>query len=339
MSDYGALNARARGLSAHLFTRGELEGLAGQPGLEALARALQHSPRLGAAVPEIESIWALELVLRRAATRHLRTLSRWGPEEAALEVFFASLDRRNIRSMLRGAVQAAPAESRLNGLLPTPGLPERVLTELARQPTVAAVTGHLFALGRPEAHWLLPFTKEAEPALFSLELALLKAWAERATRAAKQGDAHLRAFVAERLDVALIVFVLLLASGPRDVDPATCFIEGGRHLDRALFLEAAKSETRRLAAIALDRGLALTPLRPLLKAQNDNPAQVEQAALALELERQRAAAKRDPLSSAPLMHFLLRLEAQSVDLVRLAWAASLGAPPALTRAELVTPWK
>jgi hypothetical protein len=56
------------------------------------------------------------------------------------------------------------------------------------------------------------------------------------------------------------------------------------------------------------------------------------------LDVQRRAARLDPLGSAPFVLFLLRLQAQSTDLRRLAWGAALGAPADLLRSELVTSW-
>jgi vacuolar-type H+-ATPase subunit C/Vma6 len=336
--DFVAAGVRARGLLAHLLSRAELESLAAQEPTQLLL-SLGRSPELSGSTAEGPQEQRLERALRLTARRHLATLARWEGSGPGLEVFAAEQDRRSLRTLLRGALQGAPAERRLSGLLPTQTLPERVLLELARQPTPAALVSHLFVLGHPDGERLLPLTsKHAQPELFALELVLLQGFAARATRGARGGDETLRAFVAHRLDALNAQNAMLLGASP-DVEPDRCFVPGGELLGREDFLAAAKARTPDGAAARLERALAHTPLARLVEPQAAVDAgRLERRAFVLSLEEARRASRLEPSGSGPVLLFLLRLEAMARDVRRLAWGAFLHAPPSLLKAELVTPW-
>ena len=329
------VGARARGLGGRLLRRGELEELAGLD-LDALARALVRDGRLEAIGTPVTPA-AIESAARRTAAAHLRVLERWAGAGPTLEVLWAEEERRSLRALLRGALEGAPSEARVAGLVPTPLLPEGALVALSREPTPAKVAAHLVILSHPEAARVRDATAGEHPVLLDLELALVRGMTERLRRAARSGDANLREHAASLVDVANAEMALMLTSGPRDVPPKACFVDGGRWLARAAFERAAAAETAGECAARLSKALADTPIAPALGGTAD-PAALEVAALRVALERQRSAARLDPLGSATLLRFLLRVRAQGMDLVRLAWGASLGAPAELVRPELVTPW-
>ncbi len=326
-------DARARGLSTRLFRREELEALAGLD-VRALANALARSGRLepiDGATPA-----AIESAARRTAAKHLRVLSRWG-SRPALEVFFAEQDRRNVCALLRGAVAGTPSDERAAGLVPTPLLPERAIVALAREPTAARVAAHLVVLGHPSASRILSLASRAQPVLFELDLALLRDFAERAERSARHGDRDLRDFVAWTLDTQNATFALELVASPRDVDPKDCFVEGGS-IEEAAFLDACATDSEIACAEHLSRAIAMTSLARAVRDSGGDATRLERASLSACIDHARHRARLDPLSSAPLLGFLLRLVAMTSDLRRLAWGASLGAPAALVRSELATPW-
>jgi vacuolar-type H+-ATPase subunit C/Vma6 len=332
-----ALVARAKGLATHLLSRATLERLASADGLVSFARDLRH---LGAdldPIDETADVTAIDRAVGRTAARHLHTLARWPHRRpGALDLFAADQERRALRALLRGAVQGAPAAQRLAGLLPTPRLPLRALTELARQPSAAGVVRQLVLLGHPDAPGLLPLVRQAQPDLLPIEIALLRAFAGRATAAAR-GDRHVRAYVHERIDLGNAQNALLIAGGPRDVTPGDCFVDGGRWLPREPFVSAASAVSVERALATLHRALAGSPLAAALPVLAGETGRLERQYLAGAFQRLHEAARREPLSAAPLLWVLLRLEAQSRDLRALAWGALLGAPPTLRRQELVTP--
>ncbi len=336
-----SLIARARGLATHLVGRETLEVLCQATDLPTFARELARVGGRLEPVGDHVDIAAVEQAVRRTAARHLRTLRPW--QEATpgvLDVFFAAQDRRALRALLRGAVQGAPAETRLAGLVPTPELPERALTELAHEATARAVVAHLVMLGHPDAARLVPVTAKAQPELFAIEVALLAGLAARASEAARAADRVTRDYVRETIDLGNAHDALLLVSGPKDhdVDAGTCFVEGGHWLSRAAFLSVAAAPSRPAAMGLLHAALARSPLAAVFAPGADDAAHVDRAFLGAWLARLAHDARLEPLGTAPLLRFLLRLEAQSRDLRAAAWGAVLQAPPVLRKQDLVTPW-
>ncbi len=336
--DLSTLDARARGLRTHLFRRAEIEQLAALD-LRSLASALSRSGKLSDPIAEPITPAAIEAALRKTASHHLSVLSTWARtgSSPALDVFYAEQDRRILRAMLRGAIQGAPTELRAAGLLPTPRLPERALAVLSHQPTAAGVAMHLVALRHPDADRLLALAARTQPVLFDLDLALLRGFAERSVASARAGDRNLRDVVAWRVDAANVETALAIAESPRDVAAQECFVEGGASVSRAAFAQACGTSTRVAAAESLGRSLAGRALGAVVRATGGDPRRFERASLAGLIAEQTKRSRTDPLSSAPLVSFLLRLEAQSVDLRRVAGGASLGAPASNLRLELVTP--
>jgi vacuolar-type H+-ATPase subunit C/Vma6 len=205
---------------------------------------------------------------------------------------------------------------------------------LAHEPTPRQVVTHLVLLSHPDASRLLPLVAPVHPSWFELEVALLAGFVERSGAAASR-DENLRDFVAQRVDLMNLATALLLASsGDGAHDAATCFVPGGRFVTKGLFMKAAAS---RAAGGVLVKGLEATPLEDLDAAAFGDPAQLEQAGLKLALAQQRRRFRIEPTGSAALMLYLLRLEAQSSDLFRIAWGVALGAPAALLQRTLVTP--
>jgi vacuolar-type H+-ATPase subunit C/Vma6 len=332
------LIARARGLIRHLVPRATLETLAECPDLSAFARGVA---RLGADLEPIGEPWDLagfERAVRQTAARHLATLARWQQgKTSAIGIFTDDLDRQSVRRLIRGAMIGAPAAARLEGLTPTPRLPERVLTELARQPSPSTVVGLLAALGHPDALALAPHVAATQPELFAIERTLLAGWAAR-SRAAAAGDRFLRDLVALRVDVGNAQVALLLASGPRDGDPSRAHVAGGRALTPQHLVTAAAAPTPGEALMVLQRALGGTALEPLLPAVPSEVESMDRRYLTYALGRLRERLRREPMDTAMLFRTLLRIEAQGRDLRALAWGAVLGTPSPLRKEALVTPW-
>jgi vacuolar-type H+-ATPase subunit C/Vma6 len=335
-----ALVARSRGVATHLVSREALESLAAAADVASLVHGLERMRADLEPVGDTLDLAAFELAVNRTAGRHLRTLLRWQPAQpGVLDVFIADQERRSLRALLRGALQGAPAAARMAGLLPTPTLPVAALTELARQASPSAVVAQLIALGYPDAPRLLPLVNKAQPELFAIDVALLRGLAARAGIVARLGDAVLRDFVHERLDIGNTQNALLLAGGPRDVDPGAAFVAGGRWLHPQAFAAAAASASRQECLARLTAALARTPLARMLPVVADDVTFPERFLLSSTMTRLTRAARLWPLGTAPILRVLLRIEAQSRDLRTLAWGVALGTPPALRRLELVTPWR
>jgi vacuolar-type H+-ATPase subunit C/Vma6 len=327
------LDARARGLATHLLTRPALDALAEAPDLAALAEALRRRDFPVEEGPATAA--ALELALRRAAAARLRILARWsGPRTTALTVLFEDEDRRSLRALLRGAVQGAPAEARLAGLIPTPTLPERALHELAKRDKPAAIAALLTAWRNPYGSALLPLASAAPPDLFRLEVVVNRTFAARASRAARN-TGLLAAYVRETIDVENAYTALVLAVEGKDVTPKDVFLPGGEHVSVVAFETAAAGDVpeamRRLAA-----SFAGTPLAQAFEPQAGDPARLEEAVLRIRVRALVRAMRTEPLGPAPLLAYALRLRAELVDLRRIIWGVALAAPRTALAEDLVT---
>jgi vacuolar-type H+-ATPase subunit C/Vma6 len=333
-----ALIARARGLLHHLVPRATLEALGDCPDVAAFSRGIS---RLGVDLEPVGEPWDLagfERAVRQTGARHLATLGRWQQAKAsAIDVFNDDIDRRAIRRMIRGAMIGAPVAARLDGLTPTARLPERVLTELAHQSSPSAVVGLLTVVGHPDALALAPLVSATQPELFAIDRTLLAGWAERSAALTRR-DAVLRELVALRIDVGNAQTALLLASGPRDLDPERAHVAGGKALTPAHFATAAVAPTGGEALNILQRRLAGTALEPLLPTVPSDIDAMERSYLVHALDRLGRHARQDPMATATLLRTLLRIETQGRDLRTLAWGAALGTPPARRKHALVTPW-
>lgn len=328
------LNARARGLGTHLLRREELDGLARLPDLAALGAALRargYPLEEGAAHPA-----ALELALRRVAAARLGVLARWcGPRAAVLTVLFEDEDRRSLRALLRGAVQRAPADARLAGLIPTPALPERVLGELAALPAPGAIATLLTAWGNPYGPPLLPLASATEPDLFTLEVVINRTFAQRATRAARRTPL-LAAYVGEVVDLENAYSALLLVSEGRDVVPKEVFLPGGRRIAIAEFELAASAGDPAAAGGILAAAFEDTPLAPPFTQLSHDAVDLEDAVLRARIRRLVRTSRAQPLGPAPLLTYALRVRAEAVDVQRLIWGRALGVSPASLVNELVS---
>ena len=328
------LDARARGLATHLLTQAELDVLTQAPDLAALAEELGRRDYLVEEGPA--TAVALELALRRAAAARLRILARWaGPRVAALAVWFEDEDRRSLRALLRGAVQGAPADERLAGLIPTPTLPERALRELARQNKPGAIAALLTAWRNPYGSTLLPEASAAQPDLLRLELLLNRTFAGRATRAARN-TGLLAAFVRETIDLENAYTALVLATEGKDVTAKEAFLQGGERLSIAAFEVAAATGEAAEAMRRLAASFAATPLAQVFGRRAGDPGRLEEAVLRIRVRALVRAMRTEQLGPAPLLAYALRLRAELIDLRRIIWGLALAAPRAALVQDLVT---
>jgi vacuolar-type H+-ATPase subunit C/Vma6 len=332
-----ALVARARGLAAHLLTRAALEALADADSLDALGRSLS---RLGTRIDPLADgadVLAVERAAEHTANRHFWTLYRWQERPPGiLDVFAAHQDRRSVRALLRGAVQGTPPAARLDGLMPTPSLPPTVLTALAHQVSPASLMQQLVMLGHASARLLLPLVAPSQPDLLGIDLALLRAFAARAAKAAAHADQPLREFVATVIDLGNAETALVAAGEPRDTDAVDLFVAGGQSLPADVFTAAIGAGSAQALAV-LSRALAHSLLAPALPHAAGDAIDLDRRFLTAMLSRLGRLCRLEPLSSAPVLRVLLLMEAQTRDLRTAAWGVALGVPAAVRRQHLVTP--
>jgi vacuolar-type H+-ATPase subunit C/Vma6 len=337
MTSWVDLNARARGLGTHLLGRAALESLARARELPAIAAELE---RRGYPVEESArgSAAGLELTARRVIAARFHTLVRWaGTRTATLAVLFEDEDRRSIAALLRGAVQRAPAELRLSGLVPTPELPERALQELARQPGPGPVVALLGAWRHPLAPPPLVDAGRPHPDLLQVETALSRAFTARALSAARSAGRRgpLFRYVQRVIDIENACVTLIL-SEEKDARLADLWLPGGRSISAELAARAQATGAALAAGRILAAGFAGTRLAAVFAQPGAHPGGLESAILAARIAEQAALALTAPLSPAPLLAFALRLRAEALDIRRIVWGVSLGAPAPSLLEQLVT---
>jgi vacuolar-type H+-ATPase subunit C/Vma6 len=318
-----ALLVRAAGLSAHLLPRETLTRLAAVPDLAALGRELAA---LGVPLPAQQPSAAdIELGLRRRAAAQLRTLARWDTSGAVVPVLMAEFERRALRALVRGLVEGVGSAARLEGVLPTPGFPERALQELAKQPAFGGLVALLTTWRSPWAPALAELHGNP-PDLVEVELALARALAMRLQAAGKRAGGVLRDYVRESLDLENLAAALLLAGGELERAPETHFHSDGAWLDQETFRAAATAESRSLAASGLAAACPVPALAERIVVLAEDPVALERGLAAWRRGAWSTRARLEPLSAAPLLAYVLSLEAETRTLQRLVWATALGAP-------------
>lgn len=330
------LNSRISGLSSRLLKRTQLEMLSQARDLVGLAVALENSGLLPPGFAERSSPGALDLAVRRVAAERMRVLAQWSRERAdCLAVIFEDEDRRSLRAIFRGAYQGAPSEARMAGLIPTPTLPEKVLDELAHQPTTAEVVTLLVLWKNPYGRPLRKEARAAQPDLFKLELSLNQTFAERASSAARIAGPELEEHVAQIIDIENAFAALVLAEQGQDVQPARCFISGGRRLEYVKFRNAAYAGGASQAGAVIAAAFSSTLFAEAFRGMAGDPAGLEEEVLALQVKDARREALRDPLGPMSAVAYALRLRGESLDLRRIIWGVALDAPRELLFSDLI----
>lgn len=331
----GDINTRARGLRTHLLQSQDFERLARVGTLAALHRELSARGFSRADAPATPA--SLERELRRRAAEQMNVLARWASEGRAdvLAVLLEDEDRRSIQAIVRGAAQGAAAEARMSGLVPTTHLSERALRVLASQPTPADVVRMLVLWNHPFGPPLVPTVAESHPSLLHVEVALERAFAERALQRASQGGKQLVDYVQQVIDV-MNVWSALLHFPERD--PAIIdrvFIEGGRWLGRDAFEALWKLESLASVHGRIGWEVRASPLAEAFASEPQSITELDAAVLRAQIAWQHRCIRLDPSGAAPIIAFALELRAEVLNLRRILWGIALEAPAALIQAELV----
>jgi vacuolar-type H+-ATPase subunit C/Vma6 len=316
--------ARARGLSTHLLAGAAWEELRAVPDLAAVAERLRsgRDPVVG---PGTASPQLLEAAIRRRAGARLATFARWCTDVPDVSgILLGEEDQRNLRLLVHGVVEGAPAVDRLRGTIPTPSLPAAALATLAAQTTLGAMASLLGVWRHPEAEALVSPRAPGPPDLLALDAALTRSWAARATVAAARVDEELQRHVRAGIDLENALTAVMLAGGGPDV-PELEPVPGGTRLslERWRSIAAAGSMA---AALALAReAFTGTPFQHALSGPGGT-ALARSRAWDAALRIARVRARTAPLGSAPLIAFVLGVRDEVQRLQRLIWGLALGAP-------------
>ncbi|HVP62669.1 MAG TPA: V-type ATPase subunit [Myxococcaceae bacterium] len=331
MSGLDAAIARARGLSTHLLAPAALDELRATLDLQAVAERLRTGPDplvlTGPGVPTPE---ALEAAVRRRAGARLAALARWCVDVPdVLTVLLGEEDRRDLRLLLHGVVEGAAPTDRLRGTLPTPTLPTGALATLAAQTTVPAMAALLAAWRHPDAAALAGVKAPGPPDLLALDAALTRSWARRATAAAARVDAELRRYVAATIDLENALTAVMLAGSTGD-RPELEPVPGGVRFPVPAWKAIAAAGSGAAALLLARQRFAGSSLERAFSGAG-GAALARDRAWAAVLDIARTRARTAPLSSAPLVAYVLGVRDEVQELQRLVWGVALGAPAAARR--------
>jgi len=326
VSTLDAAIARARGLSTHLLAGPDWDEMRVAPDLGAVAERLRSGPDpIVLPGPTTVGPETLEAAIRRRAGVRLATFARWcaGAPEAST-VLLGEGDRLNLRLLLHGVVEGALPADRLRGTIPTPSLPAAALATLAAQTTLDAMASLLGLWGHPDAAALGSPRAPGQPDLLALDGALTRSWAARATTAAAKVDEELQRYVAAGIDLENALMAVMLAGTGRD-RPELEPVPGGARLSperwKAIGLAGSVA-----AALAVAREeFTDTPFEHAFSGAG-GAALVRTRAWDAGLRIARVRARTAPLSSAPLIAYVLAVRDEVQQLQRLIWALALGAP-------------
>ncbi|HEY0673762.1 MAG TPA: V-type ATPase subunit [Longimicrobiales bacterium] len=316
------LNARAAGMATHLLAARELRPLAHAASMNAFAEAIG---RHGATcVPDEPVAATLELALRRAAAAQLSTLTRWAPSADSLFVLELEQDQRSLTVILRGLAAATKSAERIAGLLPTRSLPEAALQRLSTAAHPQQIGALLIAWQHPLAQVVVDNSAEPLDTL-RVETALAREFARFIVRRIRHPGARFRAYVRESLDVLNITTALALLMFEEQADVDAFFVPGGARVTRVAFAHALKATSYLDAASILAAALDDSTIALALRAWNGEP-DLERRLLRARAEQWRVYARRDPLSCAPTIAYLLDLRLELSQLQCILWGLEARVP-------------
>ncbi len=121
------------------------------------------------------------------------------------------------------------------------------------------------------------------------------------------------------------------------LEPEQHFLAGGARIDREQFRRLARAGGRELAVPLAARLWAGTPLEAAIRRSGEDPLELARAVDGYRRQHWRREARGAPLGAAPVIHYLLTLQADVRLLQRAAWGLALGAPPSRRQAATEAP--
>ncbi|MBK7078920.1 MAG: hypothetical protein IPH44_42310 [Myxococcales bacterium] len=318
------LVARARGRSTHLAAEDALAAIDRAADRGALLAALAQAGWVIAPTADaLAAARALDEAATARATAELALLTRWAAARtAALAVIVADEDRRTLRGIVRGLTAAAAPTSRLRGAVATPDLPASALRELAAAATGPALAAALTQLAHPAAVALAPALTHQPLEPLAVEQALAAWFAARARAGAHAaGDRALAEHVAQAIDAENAAAALALANRGRGLAADSAFLIGGRRVDRATFLAAARAAPAACVS-TLAAALVGTPL--VTAVDGGAPDAIERATQAWQLATQARWRRVEPLGLGPVLWLWLRMRREHAQVRLAAWRLALG---------------
>jgi vacuolar-type H+-ATPase subunit C/Vma6 len=330
------ITARARGLGSHLLCPAAIRQLAACRTLGVLAAELA---RVGYPVEPVAPLTAADLdrVVAAVAGSRLNLLARWlGPRLSAVRSLFEGREVAALRAVVRGIAAGAAPATRVRGIIPTPLLPGPVLARIAGAESMPALRRLLVQADHPAAEVLARAPGAANHAdLLRTELALRRWWAARVIAGARRAGNDARRLTEATLDRENLIALLEAGAWGVELSAQDVFLPGGRRLPLAAFQAAASEPDTENRRTGLARTFHGTPAGRILADPGVALEAIPRRLLGATIAEARRESGLRPMSLAPLVEVVLRIEAEARDLRQVVHGMALEAPAARAIAGLV----
>lgn len=254
--DYG--NARVRSRRPELLDEAAYHALARAGDIDGMLAELAegpYGPEVEAAVPRVTGLRRLDEVVRSHVARQMSDVTGFYPEEIAsrLELLRRRWDIRNLRTILRAAARRVPGDDVTPMLIPTGGIDDAVLSELAsrsgvRETVELMATWHIPSRAGARALVAALPDFESSGQVAGLEDVLQRAFTTEVADILDAGpEDELAGLLRSEIDLDNLLTALRLHTASAEgesVDPTHAFLPGGRIPSPALEA-AARADTER----------------------------------------------------------------------------------------------
>jgi V/A-type H+/Na+-transporting ATPase subunit C len=340
-SNYGYLNARVRGLRAKLLDPGFAQGAIEAASFDGFVTALgqtAYGPDLEEARARFEGLPMVDAAIAANVSRTTRSLLDMaeGSARTLLGVLLLRFDAANLKAIARTfhARRSANADepgdetrTLAGATLPAGELDDRMLERMLGASDLPNAAQVLMLRGHPlaSAFRRAVASYAASGDLLELEVAIDLAYHEiaRETVEGEKVPPAFERYLQAEVDATNLRTALKLRG--RGLEPARFYVDGGRVVSRALFVEIASAPP----------GGSLPALRPPFDAIGDasDLGSVE-VGLRSVLERYARGLAYDPLDIGLVTHYLYAKEREAAHLRLVARGTYYGVPGDTLRREL-----
>ncbi len=345
MDDYAYLTTRVRAMEGDLLTWPVYQDLFAREEPGAWVEVLSRTPYgafLGATASRLSEVGRVEEAIRRSLSQTFRRLVRMaqGRPRRIIEILVGRWELKSLETVLRGKRAQLGAGEILAATIPTAGLDEPALAELARQPSLRAALETLVTwrtLYRRPIRVFLRSGKEED--LASLEEQLERTYlldALNGLERERRGERVLREWIGLQIDRVNLLTSLRGFLGPGMVIRGEgAFLPGGS-LSPKLLSGAQQARERREAAERLQR----TPYGRSLEGWEEWVREGDLSPLERAIDRRRfrwslRQLRADPLGVGVLVGYVEAKAQEAGNLRLLLWGETAGLPREMMREMLL----
>jgi vacuolar-type H+-ATPase subunit C/Vma6 len=313
------------------MSRPDLQRLARASGSGVLARALEavgYWPVPKEDAVARSTVEVVDAAIEQETSRRLALLGRWLAERRALFAgVFEEDERRVLRIQLRRLATGDTHRPSQQAWGIGFGLSRRARDEFERAGDVAGFVSALRRIRSPYAEPLRAVLRSQGEDLLALEMALDRAFAGRARRAAERLGGRLLSWIMDGID--------LENAWGAAVGQAEGFVDGGLRLSCERHAAIAGDPDGRMRRRQLARIFARSSMSTVFDDPEAPLAALETRAVRARITAERRAARLDPIGPSPVLEFVMRLRAERADLRRINWGIAQGVPTEAIVGQLV----